>query len=171
MTVTTDLAGLKLNRFIRSGDHIVWGQACGEPTTLIEALLAQVDSIGKLSAFAATSFSGILDAAAAEKLNLSSMGAIGTLRTVAAAGRLGIVPCHVSQIGSMIEQGLIGCEVALVQVSAPDAGGNLWGTTESGGATSPTCNSKLPPLAVRSKGSPMAAKTAVSPKPVLAVAK
>jgi len=124
MTVTTDLAGLKLNRFIRSGDHIVWGQACGEPTTLVEALLAQVDSIGKLSAFAATSFSGILDAVAAEKLNLSSMGAIGALRTVAAAGRLGIVPCHVSQIGSMIEQGLIGCEVALVQVSAPDAGGN-----------------------------------------------
>jgi acyl-CoA hydrolase len=124
MSATTDLAGLKLNGFIRSGDHIVWGQACGEPTTLIEALLAQAESIGKLSAFAATSFSGILTAAAGEKLNLSSMGAIGALRTVAAAGRLGIVPCHLSQIGSMIEQGLIGCDVALVQVSAPDAGGN-----------------------------------------------
>ena len=124
MTVTTDPAGLELGSFIRSGDHIVWGQACGEPTTLVEALIAQADSIGKLSAFAATSFSGILNATAAEKLNLSSMGAIGALRTVAAAGRLGIVPCHVSQIGPMIEQGLIGCDVAFVQVSAPDAGGN-----------------------------------------------
>ena len=38
-------------------------------------------SIGKLSAFAATSFSGILNATAAEKLSLSSMGAIGALRT------------------------------------------------------------------------------------------
>ena len=109
---------------MRSGDHIVWGQACGEPTTLVEALIAQAESIGELSAFAATSFSGILSAEAAEKLNLSSMGAIGALRTVAAAGRLGIVPCHVSQIGPMIEQGLIGCDVAFVQVSPPDADGN-----------------------------------------------
>jgi acyl-CoA hydrolase len=124
MTVTTDLAGLELSRFIRPGDHIVWGQACGEPTTLIEALIAQCGSIGKLSAFAATSFSGILNATAAEKLNLSSMGAIGALRSVAASGRLGIVPCHVSQIGPMIEQGLIGCDVAFVQVSPADSGGN-----------------------------------------------
>ena len=40
-------------------DHIVVGQACGEPTTLVEALIAQADGIGQLSAFAATSFSGV----------------------------------------------------------------------------------------------------------------
>ncbi len=124
MTVTMDLAELELGRFVRRGDHIVWGQACGEPTTLIEALIAQADGIGKLSAFAASSFSGILNATAAEKLALSSMGAIGALRNVAASGRLGIVPCHVSQIGPMIEQGLIGCDVAFLQVSAPDEDGN-----------------------------------------------
>jgi hypothetical protein len=39
------------------------------------------------------------------------------------------------------------------------------------GSASPTWNSKLPPPVVRLKGSPMAAKTPVSPKPVLAVAK
>lgn len=124
MTVTKDAAGVDLSQFLRSGDRIVWGQACGEPTTLVEALIAQAESIGNLSAFAATSFSGILDGKAAEKLNLSSMGAIGALRTVAATGRLGIVPCHVSQVGPMIEQGLIGCDVAFVQVSPPDANGN-----------------------------------------------
>lgn len=124
MTVTTDAAGLNLSRFLRAGDHIVWGQACGEPTTLVEALIAQAASIGRVSAFAATSFSGILSAEASEKFNLSSMGAIGALRTIAATGRLGIVPCHVGQVGPMIEQGLIGCDVAFVQVSPPDAEGN-----------------------------------------------
>jgi acyl-CoA hydrolase len=124
MTVSTHADGLDFGAFLRPGDHIVWGQACGEPTTLVEALIAQASSIGQLSAFAATSFSGILDAKAAERLNLSSMGAIGALRTVAATGRLGIVPCHVSQVGPMIEQGLIGCDVAFVQVSPPDADGN-----------------------------------------------
>jgi acyl-CoA hydrolase len=122
MSVSAD--GLDLGAFLRPGDRIVWGQACGEPTTLVEALIAQAPGIGRLSAFAATSFSGILGADAAERLSLSSMGAIGALRTVAATGRLGIVPCHVSQIGPMIEQGLIGCDVAFVQVSPPDANGN-----------------------------------------------
>jgi len=124
MTVTTDAAGLDLTRFLRSGDRIVWGQACGEPTTLVEALIAQAASIGHVAAFAATSFSGILDAKAAERVSISSMGAIGALRTVAATGRLGIVPCHVSQVGPMIDLGLIGCDVAFVQVSPPDASGN-----------------------------------------------
>jgi len=124
VTITTDADALDLAAFVRPGDSIVWGQACGEPTTLVEALIAQADRIGHVSAFAATSFSGILGADALEKLTLSSMGAMGALRGVAAAGRLQIVPCHVSQIAPMIEQGLIGCDVAFVQVSPPDAAGN-----------------------------------------------
>jgi acyl-CoA hydrolase len=124
MTVTTDADGLDLGAFLRPGDRIVWGQACGEPTTLVEALISQAGHIGQLAAFAATSFSGLLDAEAANRIQLSSMGAIGALRTVAAAGRLSVVPCHVGQVATLIEQGLIGCDVAFVQVSTPDSDGN-----------------------------------------------
>lgn len=119
-----DAAPLDLSRFLRRGDRIVWGQACGEPTTLVEALIAQAEGIGQLSAFAATSFSGLLDVAAADKIDLSSMGAIGELRALTAAHKLAIVPCHVSQVGSLIAQGRIGCDVAFVQVSPPDEHGN-----------------------------------------------
>ena len=124
MTVTTEAAALDLSAYLRRGDRIVWSQACGEPTALVEALLVQAEGIGDLSAFAATSFSGLLTEAAAQKVAVSSMGAIGALRTLAAAHRLNIIPCHVSQVGPMIEQGLIGCDVAFVQVSAPDKDGN-----------------------------------------------
>ena len=124
MTVSTTADALDLSAFLRPGDRIVWGQACGEPTTLVEALIAQAESIGNLSAFTATSFSGLLDETAAQRFTISSMGAIGALRTIASTGRLGIVPCHVSQIGTMIEQELIGCDVAFVQVSPADADGN-----------------------------------------------
>lgn len=124
MNVSIPADKLDLGEFLRAGDCIVWGQACGEPTTLVEALIAQAGSIGGLSAFAATSFSGLLTPEAAGKFKLLSMGAIGALRTVAAAGKLGIIPCHVGQIGPMIEAGLIGCDVAFVQVSPPDADGN-----------------------------------------------
>ena len=124
MTLSVDAGKLDLAQFLRPGHHIVWGQACGEPTTLVEALISQVANIGRVSAFAATSFSGLLTPEAAQRFDLSSMGAIGALRTVAAKGRLGIIPCHVSQVAPMIEQGLIGCDVAFVQVSPPDADGN-----------------------------------------------
>jgi acyl-CoA hydrolase len=124
VSVASDAAALDLGRYLRRGDHIVWGQACGEPTTLIETLIAQADDIGELSAFAATSFSKLLTPEAAGKLRLSSMGAIGTLRTLTAANRLAVVPCHVSQVGPYIEQGLIACDVAFVQLSPADEHGN-----------------------------------------------
>lgn len=38
-----------------------------------------------------------------ERLILSGMGAMGVHRSVAAAGRLNIAPCHVGQIGPMTE--------------------------------------------------------------------
>lgn len=124
MIVCRDPAALDLTRWLRRGDRIVWGQACGEPTTLVEALIEQASAIGELSAFAATSFSGLLNVEAAQRFSISSMGAIGALRTLTAAHRLRIIPCHVSQVGPMIEQDLIGCDVAFVQVSPPDAHGN-----------------------------------------------
>ncbi len=115
---------LDLAEFLCPGDRIVLGNACGEPVTLAEALLAQAGSIGGLSAFIATSFSGLFTPEAAAGLEVLSMGAIGALRTLARAGRLGVIPCHLGQVGPLIETGLIGCDVAFVQVSTPDAEGN-----------------------------------------------
>lgn len=124
MTVRTDPPGLDLSVFLRPGDRIVWSQACAEPTTLVEALIAQAPKIGGLSAFAASSFSGLLTPEAGARIKISSMGAIGVLRTLAAANRLDVIPCHVSQIGPMIDQGVIGCDVAFLQVSPADENGN-----------------------------------------------
>lgn len=124
MTVSTSAADFDLARFVRAGDAIVLGQACGEPTTLIEALIAQGGDIGGLDAFIATSFSGIFAPETAEAFSLTSMGAIGALRSMSKAHRLGIIPCHVGQVAPLIDQGIIGCDVAMVQVSPPDAQGN-----------------------------------------------
>lgn len=124
MTAVTDASGLDLAQYLRRGDRIVIGQACGEPATLVEALVAQGAGIGDLSAFIATSFSGLFMPDTAGSFALSSMGAIGALRTMAAAHRLGIIPCHVGQIGPMIADDIIGCDVAFVQVSPPNSDGN-----------------------------------------------
>ncbi|WP_181725077.1 acetyl-CoA hydrolase/transferase family protein [Nocardia gipuzkoensis] len=123
MTALLEAADLDLTTILRAGDRIVVGQACGEPTTLIEALIAQGGAIGGVSAFIATSFSGLFTPAATEAFALSSMGAIGALRSLTKAHRLSIVPCHVSRVGPMIEAGILGCDVAFVQVSPADERG------------------------------------------------
>ncbi|MDF0545380.1 acetyl-CoA hydrolase/transferase C-terminal domain-containing protein [Sphingobium sp. H39-3-25] len=122
--IETDAAGLDLRQFLRRGDRIVMGQACGEPTTLIDALIAQGRDIGDLSAFIATSFSGQFTPETAESFSLASMGAIGALRSMTKVGKLAVIPVHVSQVGPMISAGIIGCDVAMIQVSPADADGN-----------------------------------------------
>lgn len=124
MTITLAAADLDLGRFLKPGDRIVIGQACGEPLTLVEALIAQGARIGGLSAFIATSFSGLFTPETAGSFRLSSMGAIGALRTMTKAGALDVVPVHVGQIGPLIEVGAIPCDVALIQVAPADAAGN-----------------------------------------------
>ena len=115
---------IDLRAHLKAGDHIVIGQACGEPTTLVDALIEQGKDIGGLTAFIATSFSGKFTPETADSFALTSMGAIGVLRTMSKAGKLGIIPVHVSQVGPMIAAGIIRCDVALVQVSPADADGN-----------------------------------------------
>ncbi|MDE2302835.1 MAG: acetyl-CoA hydrolase/transferase family protein [Sphingomonadales bacterium] len=118
-----DPAALDLAALLRPGDRIVFGQACGEPTTLVEALIAQGAAVPGLSAFIATSFSGLFTPETAGAFALSSMGAIGALRAMTRAGRLAVIPVHVSQVAPLIAAGIIGCDVAMIQVSPADAHG------------------------------------------------
>lgn len=115
---------IDLTAHLRPGDHIVFGQACGEPTTLVEALIAQGAAIGDLKAFIATSFSGLFTADSAAAFRLSSMGAIGALRAMTKANLLDIIPVHVSQVAPLISAGIMPCDVAMIQVSPADAQGN-----------------------------------------------
>lgn len=123
-TVITNPENLELSQFLRPGDHIVMGQACGEPTTLVEALIAQGRDIGNLSGFIATSFSGLFTPESSESVAMSSMGAIGALRMLTKVNKLNVIPCHVSQVAPMITENLMPCDVAFIQVSPADAQGN-----------------------------------------------
>jgi acyl-CoA hydrolase len=128
VTIHLRPAELDLSHFLQPGDRIVFGQACGEPTTLVEALIAQGAAMGKpdkpLGAFIATSFSGLFTPETASAFRLSSMGAIGALRSMTKANALDVIPVHVSQVGPLISAGVIPCDVAMIQVSPADAEGN-----------------------------------------------
>lgn len=116
---------LDLKRVIRPGDRIVWGQGTGEPLSLTEALVQQRAALGGVGVFIGATFSQTLQPAHADHLRISGFGAIGTSSALTRAGVLEIVPCHVGQIAGYIAQGIIGCDVAFVQVSPPGPDGRF----------------------------------------------
>jgi acyl-CoA hydrolase len=124
VTATFTPSELDLTHHLQPGDRVVFGQACGEPTTLVETLIEQGRHIPDLSAFIATSFSGLFTPETARSFRLSSMGAIGALRSMTRANALDVIPVHVSQVGPLITAGIVPCDVAMIQVSPADAEGN-----------------------------------------------
>ena len=114
---------MDLASIIRPGDGIVCAQACAEPQTLLEALVAQRAALSGTRLFLGASYSGIVRPEHADHLRLSSYGAIGRTRALAAAGVLEILPVPYSSLGELIRSGRIPCDVALVQVSPANARG------------------------------------------------
>jgi len=108
---------------IRPGDGIVWGQACAEPRTLVEALLAQRAAFSGARVFMGSSYSGLVKPEHADHLRLTSYCGTGANRALADAGVLEIYPTPYSQLGQLIRDGKIRADVVLVQVSPPNARG------------------------------------------------
>ena len=119
---------LDLREFIRPGDRIIVGQAAGEPTTLSEALVAQRAAIGPISVFLGLCLSESFRPEHADSIDFQSFGPMGTSRALAKAGVLDISPVHYGQISRYIEDGWIGCDVAMVLLSPPGLdGGHSYG--------------------------------------------
>ena len=114
---------VELSSVIRPGDGILWGQACAEPQTLVEALVSQRSRLGGVGCFLGSSYAGIVRPEHADHLRLSSYCGIGTNRALADAGVLEILPVPYSQLGSLIRDKKIGCEVLMLQVSPPNGRG------------------------------------------------
>ncbi|MGF7160000.1 acyl-CoA hydrolase [Rhodoligotrophos appendicifer] len=112
-----------LSSLLHKGDRVVWAQGTAEPTSLSQALITEAPELGGVSAFVGTCFSSTLERAGSDHVSFSSFGAVGSLRKLAARGRLDIIPCHASQVGSYIRDGLIGCDVAFIQLSEPGPDG------------------------------------------------
>jgi acyl-CoA hydrolase len=108
---------LDLSRWIRSGDGIVIGEACAEPTVLVDALVDQADALDDVSAFVGLSWQERITQA---PFRLVSYGALGRL---ARAGELTIVPSHFSALPRLLAEGTLPGDVAMIQVAPPDRRG------------------------------------------------
>ncbi|HEY3019813.1 MAG TPA: acetyl-CoA hydrolase/transferase C-terminal domain-containing protein [Solirubrobacteraceae bacterium] len=111
---------LDLGRWLRPGDGVVAGQACAEPTVLVDALLEQAPSIGGLRAFFGLTWRDSVAEAASGALEVTSYGALGRLGRLSG---LRVVPCHFSALPGLFAARALPGDVAFVQVAPPDAEG------------------------------------------------
>ncbi|MCW2997890.1 MAG: hypothetical protein JWN65_1439 [Solirubrobacterales bacterium] len=120
MPVALDPAAPDLGRWLRPGDGVVVGQCCAEPTPLVEALSAYAPQVPRLSLFAGMTFTDAVGVAAAAGVRVWSYGGLG--RTGRIPG-LEVVTCHYSALPALFGARRLPGDVALIQVSRPDAEG------------------------------------------------
>ena len=111
------LDSLDLSQHIRPGDGILFQQGCGEALSLTEKLVAQRARYSGASIFFGSGFSKTFQPEHADHLRFKGFGGIGTLRKLAAAGKLDPLPCHISSIEPLIRSGAVRTDVVLLQVS------------------------------------------------------
>jgi acyl-CoA hydrolase len=114
---------MQLAQWIRPGDGVIFGQACAEPQTLVEALVAQRAEFSGATLFMGVNWSGTVKPEHADHLRLTAYCGSGHNRKLADAGVLDIHPHPYSQLAGLIRRKVIKADVVLVQVSPPNAKG------------------------------------------------
>lgn len=121
---TADRAELRswLRDALRPGDHVVWSQGAATPVPVVAELAAVRDAWRGGRALLGV---GVVDLPGelADAVELVGLGALGTHRRLADAGHLAVLPDHFSQVPSLLRRGHLRADVAVVQVSPPDATG------------------------------------------------
>ncbi|MEJ8836341.1 acetyl-CoA hydrolase/transferase family protein [Ramlibacter sp. AN1133] len=119
------LADLRFAGIVRPGDTVVWGQAASEPFALTAALMAQRHEIGRFAAFIGVSWSDAVQPAFADAVRFLSYCGGGRNRALVQAGALDILPCHYSELGTLMRRGQLPVDVVLVQVAPADEQGRF----------------------------------------------
>ena len=112
-----------LSRHLRRGDHVVVGQATGEPPGLVNEMFALAGGLGELNVFCGYSLNPAWGAAIDAALRVTTYCGLGSIRHVVARGVARVIPAQMSQLTSYFESGLLKADVVLLQVSPADAEG------------------------------------------------
>lgn len=110
--------------YLRPGDRLVWGQACGEPRTLVEHLVCAPLPPG-LSAFVGINVANTIRFAHAARIRLSSYIGSGGNSILHAAGLLDITPRHYSALPDFVSAQETGADVVLLRIPPPDRFGQV----------------------------------------------
>ncbi|MBU3190947.1 4-hydroxybutyrate CoA-transferase [Clostridium bowmanii] len=109
---------------IKSGNRIVAGHACGEPTEVIAAMVANCEAYENVEIVHMVAMSSSEYAKPGMEVHFrhNSLFVGGNTREAVSSGRADFTPCYFSEVPSLFK-GNLPVDVALIQVSTPDEHG------------------------------------------------
>ena len=114
---------LDLSAYIRPDDGILFGQGTGEPLGLTQKLVEQRARYSGACVFFGAGFSKTFTPEHADYLRFKGTGGIGSLRKLASAGVLDVIPCHVSSVEGLLRDGILHSDIVMLLVSLPNERG------------------------------------------------
>jgi acyl-CoA hydrolase len=109
-------AQLELARYLRADSTVAWGQACGEPLTLTEALTAQRATVSGARCFLGISCSDTVLPEHGDHLRFVSYSGAGPNQALLRAGVLDLLPCHYSMLPAILSAGPLRVDVVFLQL-------------------------------------------------------
>ncbi|MGH4138836.1 acetyl-CoA hydrolase/transferase family protein [Clostridium sp.] len=109
---------------IKSGNRVVIGHACGEPTAVIDAMVANSEAYDNVEIvhMVAMSKSEYAKPGMEKHFRHNSLFVGGSTRKAVNSGRADFTPCYFSEVPGLFE-GSLPVDVALIQVTVPDEHG------------------------------------------------
>lgn len=112
-----------LAHHLRRGDHVVVGQATGEPPGLVGEMFALAAGLGELNVFCGFSLNPAWGAAIDAALHVTTYCGLGSVRHIVERSAARVIPAQMSQLTSYFESGMLKADVVLLQVSKADEEG------------------------------------------------
>ena len=111
-----------LDRHLRPHDVLVAAQVLGEPTALLELLFEQSTHLEGLRLFVGMSLTDI-HTRCPDHIRLVTSVGMPPNGALIERGAMDLFPCHMSELPWLLTDGPLAADVALIQVSPPDADG------------------------------------------------
>lgn len=120
------LSAAKAVQKIKQGNRVFIGTGCGEPQQLIHAMVddAHMQDIMIYQMLSSTLANFVDDEDFFRRFSLKLFFISWAMRKAVAVGKIDYIPSYLSKIPGLFYSGRIGLDVALVQVSPPDAFGH-----------------------------------------------
>ena len=117
------MAASVLADHLRPGDHIIIGQATGEPIGLVADLLALAPRFGELKVFCGYSLNPLWKDEVPDGLRISTYCGLAAMGPLVARAQAHVIPFSMSQLSAALRSRKMTVDVVLLQVSPADADG------------------------------------------------
>ena len=101
---------------LKPGDTIAWPQGTGEPLGLTSRLVAQRRDLPHCRLFIGITTSDTLSPDLADRFEMQALNGAGSNRRLTSRGLLDVTPVHISTVPSLLREGAIRVDVAMVRL-------------------------------------------------------